>query len=240
MQAKVATLYCHALYAELSEEEKMSTPAMKTVLEAIVLTLDRPVFTIDSVSAFTYAKNRVMISASLHCNAPLPFFIKEWNVKVPKLHVGNGADLNQGLFGHAVSEGEHILFTFDCSNSEGASDNGEGAKNCDLELMLDIVLQDEFGKTLEQVLPLDLGQFYKQIRKEEFTSEGHINAELRCSAAEGPVGVPVTFTYTVDIQSIISSRQFLVFLPFSSLSFSCRSAFVLETKSMTSVVASKK
>ena len=73
MQAKVATSYCHALYAELSEEEKMSTPAMKTVLEAMVSTLDRPVLTVDNVSAFTYAKNRVMISVSLHCNAPLPF-----------------------------------------------------------------------------------------------------------------------------------------------------------------------
>jgi hypothetical protein len=73
MQAKVATSYCHALYAELSEEEKMSAPAMKTVLEAIVSTLDRPVLTVGSVSAFTYAKNRVMINVSLHCNAPLPF-----------------------------------------------------------------------------------------------------------------------------------------------------------------------
>jgi hypothetical protein len=152
------------------------------------LTLDRPVLAIDSVFAFTYAKNHVMISVSLHCNAPLPFFIKEWNIKVPKLHLGNGADLNQGLFGHTVSKGEQILFTFDCSNNEGASNNGEGANDCDLEPMLDIVLQDEFGKTLEQVLPLGLGQFYEQIWKEEFTIEAHVNLELHFSAAEGLVG----------------------------------------------------
>jgi hypothetical protein len=78
-----------------------------------------------------------------------------------------------------------------------------------LEPTLDIVLHDEFGKTFEQVLPLDLGQFYEQIRKKEFTSEGHVDAELRCSAAEGPVGAPVTFTYTVDIHR---SSYFLLLL----------------------------
>ena len=72
---------------------------------------------------------------------------------------------------------------------ERATANGEGANDCNLEPTLDIVLQDEFGKMLEQVLPLDLGQFYEQIWKEEFTMMGHVNAELRCSAAEGPVGV---------------------------------------------------
>jgi hypothetical protein len=37
-----------------------------------------------------------------------------------------------------------------------------------------VVLHDESGKTLDQVFPLDLGQFYEQIWKKEFTSEGHV------------------------------------------------------------------
>jgi hypothetical protein len=138
-----------------------------------------------------------MMSVTLHCNTPLPFFIKEWNIKLPKLHVGDGADLNQDLFGHAVSEGDQILFTFDCSNSE------ESDECCDMEPTLDIVLEDEFGKTLVQALFLDLDQFYEQLRREdEFTCEGHVAAELLCSAAEGPVGAPVNFTYSVDIHRL--------------------------------------
>jgi hypothetical protein len=202
MQAKVATAYCHALYAKLSEEEKKSTPAMKSVLEATISTLDRPALTVDSASAFTYAKNRVMISVTLHCNAPLPFFIKEWSIKLPKLHVGDGADLNQDLFGHAVSEGDQIFFTFDCSNREEANEC------CNLEPTLDIVLEDEFGKTLDQVLFLDLDQFYEQLRiEDEFICEGHIAVELLCSAAEGPVGAPVTFTYSVDIHRLSKPQK---------------------------------
>jgi hypothetical protein len=199
MQAKVATSYCHALYDELSDDEKESVPAMKTVLEASVFTLDRPPLAIDSVSAFAHGKDRVMLNMSVHCNVPLPFLVKEWDVRLPGLLVNDGADLNQELFGSTITEDDQILFIFNCSVITDADES-------DMEPTLDIVLEDEFGKLLRQSLPFDLEDFYERCRSEELVSDGdHVTAELSCSPDKGPVGAPVSFLYNVDLSKLSSA-----------------------------------
>jgi len=196
MQVKVATSYCHARYDELSEDEKKLIPAMKTVLETSIFTLDRPPLAVDTISAFTHGKNRVLLNVSLHCNVPLPFLVKEWDIKLPNLLVNDGGDLNQDLFGSTITEDEQALFAFDCSV---VNDVEEG----DSEPTLEIILEDNFGKALRQSLPLDLEEFYEQRRSEGEVSDGDdITAELSCSIDKGPVGAPVTFTYNVDLSKL--------------------------------------
>ena len=198
LQAKVATSYYHPLYEELTSEEKESTPAMKTVLEAMVSTLDKPVLSADRASVFSYAKNRVMMSVALHCNTPVPFSIKDWQVKLPGLEVCEDGDLNQELFVQAVDEGEQISFAFECTHIPGAN----RASNLDSEPTLDIVLEDEFGKTFTQVIPLDMEEFYEQLRVEDESTGVSVTAELYCSVDEGLMGAPVTFTYLVDVGDV--------------------------------------
>lgn len=198
MQAKVATSYCHARYDDLSAEEKQLVPAMKTVLEASIFTLDRPPLSVDNVSVFVHGKNRSLLSVSLHCNVPLPFLVKAWDVNLPTVLVNDGADFSQDLFDSSITEDEQVLFTFDCSIVNDADDS-------DMEPTLDVVLEDEFGKLLRQSLPLGLEEFYEQRRLEdEVSREGCITAKLSFSAEEGPAGAPITFTYIVDLSNLAS------------------------------------
>jgi len=203
MMAKVETSYRHLSYNNVMEkgEEPDSNP-MKTLLEAMVTTLDRPALAVDGSEAFVFDDDRVLVNVSLHCNTPVPFFVKEWNLDLPPpLVVEEDGDLNKGMFQHAIPEGEMLLFGFKCLR---ADDSDEPSNE---RPILRVVLQDDFGKTFLQVLPLNLDDIYKQLRKEDEYAELHnATAELVCSVKEGSVGHPVPFVYNLNLQSLISPK----------------------------------
>jgi len=203
MMAKVETSYRHKSYDSVMEkgEEPDSNP-MKTLLEAMVTTLDRPALAVDGSEAFVFDEDRVMVNVSLHCNTPVPFFVKEWNLDLPSpLVVEEDGDLNKGMFQHAIPEGDMLLFGFKCLR---ADDSDEPSSE---RPILRVVLQDDFGKTFLQVLPLNLDDIYKQLRKEDEYAELHnATAELVCSIKEGSVGHPVPFVYNLNLQSLISPK----------------------------------
>jgi len=203
MMAKVETSYRHKSYDSVMDkgEEPDSNP-MKTLLEAMVTTLDRPALAVDGSEAFIFDEDRVMVNVSLHCNTPVPFFVKEWNLDLPSpLVVEEDGDLNKGMFQHAIPEGEMLLFGFKCLR---ADDSDEPSNE---RPILRVVLQDDFGKTFLQVLPLNLDDIYKQLRKEDEYAELHnATAELVCSIKEGSVGHPVPFVYNLNLQSLISPK----------------------------------
>ena len=197
MQAKVTTSYHHGLYSKV---EGVIDTCMETALEAMVTTLDKPALTVDKSEAFSYDE-RILINVSLHCNTPVPFFLKEWDLKVPKLCVINDGDLNHHIFGHAVAEGDQLSFGFNCKRTE--NDAAEGNTP-----FLLIVLQDEFGKTFNQVLPLDLETFYDKMRQDdEFSRMNSVTSELQLSVVQGLVGAPVTLSYRVDVSTLLKPKR---------------------------------
>ena len=206
MQARVTTLYHHSKYGEIiSKGEEPESEAMSTLLEAMVTTLDRPALTVSQSDAFTVDDDHVMVSVTLHCNTPVPFFLKEWSVSYPSLlKVTEDGDMNQQMFGHAVAEGEELFFGFKCIRQ----DSGSSSKSPDDEPILHVILQDEFGKTFRQVLPLSLNNVFAQMRREDdFSSMNVATAELLCSSYEGVVGSPVKFTFEVDLSALKSSSR---------------------------------
>ena len=105
------------------------------------------------------------------------------------------------MFQHAIPEGDMLLFGFKCLR---ADDSDEPSSE---RPILRVVLQDDFGKTFLQVLPLNLDDIYKQLRKEDEYAELHnASAELVCSINEGSVGHPVQFVYNLNLQSLISPK----------------------------------
>jgi hypothetical protein len=206
MKARVETFYRHESYNSVmtTGEEPDSSP-MKTLLEAMVTTLDRPALTVDDAEGFDFGDDEVMINVSLQCNSPIPFSVKEWNLDLPPpLRVSADGDLNRGMFRHPIYEGEILLLGFKCNrSSEWLGENSQ----CERPI-LRVVLQDEFGKTFLQVLPLNLENIYRQIGKEDMYAELYAaTAELTCLAEEGTVGHPVPFEYKLNTQSLMMPKR---------------------------------
>ena len=204
MKAKVETCYRQESYDAVMEkgEEPESDP-MNTLLEAMVTTLDRPALAVDDAEAFLFGDDHVMVNISLQCNSPVPFYIKEWHLDLPTpLMVEEDGDLNKDMFRHAIPEGEMLLFGFRCVRTN----TPEMGTSCERPL-LRVVLQDDFGKTFLQVLPVNLEDIYKKLRKEDYAELYTASAELACSAEEGTVGHPVPFVYELNLQSLMSPRQ---------------------------------
>lgn len=200
MKARVTTRYHHARYDELiSKGAEPESDPMSTLLEAMVTTLDRPALTVSQSNACSYDDEHVMVSVTLHCNTPVPFFLKEWSVNFPTLlKVAEDGDLNQQMFGQAVAEGEELFFGFNCVRKEFRS-----SSDLDEEPILHVILQDELGKTFRQVLPLTLNTLFEKMHKEDkYVSMNTALAELTCSAQEGVVGSPVNFAFEVDLSGL--------------------------------------
>jgi hypothetical protein len=203
MWAKVETRYHHeSYYAVMENGDEPKSEPMQTLLEAMVTTLDRPALAVDDTEAFVFGDNHVMVNISLQCNSPVPFFIKEWHLDLPPpLVVDVDGDLNTGMFHHAIPEGEMLLFGFRCIRTHSSAME----TRCEKPL-LRVVLQDDFGKTFLQVLPVSLAGIYKELLNEDaelYTA----TAELTCSADEGTVGRPVPFVYDLNLQSLMTPRQ---------------------------------
>jgi len=211
MRAKVETRYRNESYDAVmaSGEGEPESDPMRTMLQAMVTTLDRSALAVDDVSAFLFGDDRVVANISLQCNSPVPFYIKEWHLDLPPpLKVEEDGDLNKGMFCHAIPEGEMLLFGFRCVRTDGpSSSSGREEPRCERPL-LRVVLQDDFGKTFLQVLPVNLEDIYRKLRKEDAHAELYTaTAELTCATAEGTVGHPVPFTYELNLQSLATPRQ---------------------------------
>ncbi|EJK77176.1 hypothetical protein THAOC_01012, partial [Thalassiosira oceanica] len=207
MEARVETRYRQESYTSVMEggEEPESEP-MSTILEAMVTTLDRPALTVVDADSFAFGEDHVMVSVRVQCNSPVPFYIKEWHLDLPRpLAVEDDGDLNRDMYRHAIPEGEVLLFGFRCTRVDGGDAGGNDGHE---RPILRVVLQDDFGKTFLQVLPVDLGSMYKKLRKEDAYSEMYqAVADLTCSAAEGTVGHPVPFSYRLDLRSLVTPRR---------------------------------
>ena len=197
--AKVETRYHKASYISASHNGGNSeADPMKSLLEATVTTLDRPALAIQDATSFAFGDNHVMVNILLLFHSPISFFIKEWHLGFPPpLAVNIDNYLNMGLFHHAVPEGEVLLLGFKCFQMNSSVIE----ESCEKPL-LRVVLQDDFGKTFQQVLPLNLEHIYIKLLKKDTVS-----AVLTSSSEKGCVGFPVHFVYHLNIQSLKKSQQ---------------------------------
>ena len=53
---------------------------MKTLLEAMVTTLDQAALTVDDAEAFMLDSEHFIVNVSLQCTTPVPFYINEWHL----------------------------------------------------------------------------------------------------------------------------------------------------------------
>jgi hypothetical protein len=202
LYVKVKTSYHHGLYAKLEKNKKEPTPpSMAALLEAKVTTLERPALSLGQASAFFCDNGSVILNAVVHCNTPVPFSLKEWNVTFPPcLKLMNDGDLNHNLFQQSISEGEELFFGFKCEWVRSATTTDD---NTFTRPVLLVILQDSFGKTFRQVLPLNIDAFYSEMeRKEKLSNADSVIAELKAPSKEGLVGAPIAFQYYVDTSNL--------------------------------------
>ncbi|CAB9517666.1 expressed unknown protein [Seminavis robusta] len=211
LSAKVATLYRHADYVPDSNEDESNMPCMKTVLEAMVPTLEKPVLTVEGADVFPTAVDGFLICVSLNCNSPVPYHVKSWLLELPQpIVIVDGGDLNQDLFDVPVVEGEVLSFGFTCRR-EQIVENKEGKMNEILEPALHVELEDEFGTVFNEVLAVDLSAFYADVKRDsKLSGFGSVAIELQDCAVEGVVGEPVNFKYSIDTSGLKSLQKEIV------------------------------
>ena len=205
LHARVRTNYHHALYEQVIQGDEPEGPPMSSALDASVTTLGRPALTVNTANAYDLADGEVLVSVSLLCNTPVPFFIKKWECKFPPpLELLPDGDANDILADHPVAEGQEIYMSFTCRKmTQVDPDQLRTPESDDTRPTLVVVLRDDQGKSFRQVLPLDLDEIYERIKQElVFSGQNTAYAELMGSSEEGMVGSPVKFTYTVDVSSL--------------------------------------
>ena len=199
LEATVTTSYHHGVYKTHAEENlKIDSPPITAILEASVTTLELAALTIKSSGAWSIGDDRFVIGATVRCNTPVPFYVKKWDITLPSsLSLDENGDMNDHLIDCTVIEGEELYFGFGCKTLGASKEESE--KN---DGILEIILEDGYGKSFVQVLPLDLHAFYKHIDAEKQAGEALIvaNAQLTSTSQQGLVGTPVSFTYTVDFR----------------------------------------
>ena len=211
LDAMVTTSYHHGLFLSLVEENKpIDSPPITAILEASITTLELAALTIKTSASYALGNDSFMISATVLCNTPVPFSLKEWQISLPStLQLSTDGDLNLGLYNKSVIEGEELFFGFHCKRPAAAD------KLQVKDAILSIVLQDQFGKSFRQVLPLDIHAIERFLVVEDDGAEEAIAiAHLTASALQGFVGSPVTLTYDIDCRTLglDSSSQLLYHL----------------------------
>lgn len=191
----VTTSYHHGMYASLVKESKpIYSSAITAILEATITTLELAALTIKNSMFYPIDNDSFMISATVLCNTPVPFSLKEWEISLSSaLQLDTDGDLNVGLYNQSVIEGEELFFGFRCKRSSSITDNQEN------QAILSIVLQDQFGKSFRQVLPLDIHAIERfLVVQDTSVEEAIVVADLTASSLQGLVGGPVIFTYDID------------------------------------------
>lgn len=210
LNAKVATLYRHADYVPDSNEDESNMPCMKTVLEAMVPTLEKPVLTVEGADVFPTAVDGFLVSVSLNCNSPVPYHVKSWLMELPPpIVITDDGDLNEELFDVPVVEGEVLSFGFICKRDPDAPDDDEESNHSEeLEPALHIELEDEFGTVFNEILAVDLRAFYDDVKRDsKLSGFGSVAIELKDGAMEGVVGEPVDFTYSLETKGLQTIRE---------------------------------
>jgi Trafficking protein particle complex subunit 10, TRAPPC10 len=210
LNAKVATLYRHADYVPDTNEDESNMPCMKTVLEAMVPTLEKPVLTVEGADVFPTAVDGFLISVSLNCNSPVPYHVKSWLLELPSpIVITDDGDLNEELFDVPVVEGEALSFGFTCKRDPDADDD---ESDDELEPALHIELEDEFGTVFNEILSIDLRAFYADIKRDsKLSGFGSVAIELKDNGnMEGVVGEPVDFMYSIDTKGLQSLQEKVV------------------------------
>lgn len=200
LDAVITTSYHHKLYAnELESGALKQCAPMSAILQANVTTLERPALTISDSQAFFYSDNAVVLNATVNCNTPVPFSLKKWNVTFPSyLILEVNGDLNDGLFNRSVIEGEELFFGFKCTVKLPEMPGLHNERP-----LLNIILQDHFGKSFLQVLPLNIDGFYEMILNEcNGNKSNSATMNFSLTSNEGLVGLPVTFKCDIDCSSL--------------------------------------
>lgn len=202
LTATMKTSYHHGLYASSVEEgAKIDAPPMSALLEASVTTLERAALTVENCGAFAIWGGMFVISATVLCNTPVPFSLKEWSISLPpSLVLDKDGDMNVGLFDRPVIEGEELHFGYRCKRQ---SNQGDGDASFMSNPILTIILQDHLGKSFRQVLPLDISSLRTKLRLQSAEEKKKVaTAELEASAKEGLIGAPVHFSYSIDFADL--------------------------------------
>ena len=213
LDAVVTTSYHHGLYASLVKESKpIDSPAITAILEATITTLELAALTIKTSASYPLGNDSFMISATVLCNTPVPFSLKEWEISLSSaLQLATDGDLNVGLYNQSVIEGEELFFGFRCKRSSASTEKQAN------QAILSIVLQDQFGKSFRQVLPLDIHAIERFLVVEDESVEAAIVvADLTASSLQGLVGGPVTFTYDIDCGTLASDSTSQILYHLSS------------------------
>jgi hypothetical protein len=201
LEATVTTSYHHGAYKSHIENGKpIESPPITAILEASVTALELAALTIKSSGAYSIGDDHFMVSATVLCNTPVPFRLKEWEITLPStLYLDEDGELNDGLFDSSVIEGEELFFGFRCKRSKNPMSKTQSNHS-----VLSIVLEDQFGKSFRQVLPLDIRGIDEQLKstKGDVDNIAIANAELKAKSLEGLVGAPVMFTYNIDCSSL--------------------------------------
>lgn len=206
LSVKVKTSYYHGLYAKLEKNDnEAKPPSMGALLEAKVTTLERPALSLSDASAFSCGDNSIILNAVVHCNTPVPFSLKEWNLTLPPyLKLMKDGDLNQNLFQQTVAEGEELFFGFKCEWS-GQWSNTEH-ETLPKPVLL-VILQDNFSKTFRQVLPLNIEMLHSELeRKNRMMNAEAVIVELMTPSQEGFVGAPISLQYNLDTSNLVSKK----------------------------------
>ena len=71
-----------------------------------------------------------------------------------------------------------------------------------------MVLQDHFGKTFRQLLPLNIKSLQELVIVDHSTEKpSFVEAELKRSKEDGIIGAPVQFTYEIDYSGISQASK---------------------------------
>ncbi len=200
LEARVTTSYHHGAYkADIQNGTPIKNAPITAILEASVTTLELAALTIKKSGVDFLGDGNFIVSATVVCNTPVPFRLKEWEISLPPtLYLDEEGDLNEGLFDSSVIEGEALYFGFRCKGSANTVEAN------DASTVLSIVLEDQFGKSFRQFLPLDIREIDEVLKCSESGAENAsvANAELKANLQEGLIGSPVMFTYNVDCSSL--------------------------------------
>ncbi len=206
LEAIVTTSYHHIVCAQVLETgATKNCPPMSAILQANVTTLERPALSMSESHAFLYGDNLAVVHATVICNTPVSFRLKEWNMTFPScLVLHDDGDLNHSLFKRSVVEGEELFFGFKChvdvSTLKDAILRNERP-------VLNITLQDNFGKSFLQVLPLNIDSFYQVMARECTNDKSNVIASFSIASEVGLVGSPVKFTCDMDCSHFIDAEK---------------------------------
>jgi trafficking protein particle complex subunit 10 len=201
VRAKVSTTYKYAN----EEPGDATTECMETSLDATIPTLGRAALSVLDCDLVPYSVDKAMVNVLLQCNTPAPFKIKNWSITLPRHFIlSDIGDMNGSLADEKVASGERISMSFDCSHSDAEDSSGA----CDPVLRVD--LENEMGTMFQEILNLSfrrsLGPRLKPLDMKA------VEVKISSSTAEGLVGVPVEFTYSIDSSGLAALSGDVVYM----------------------------